>query len=158
MALRRPFLADFFHFFRRFKTHLKTRKIAKNTRFYRQFHKKYRWTQAKQPSCQKTACPAEEMPGAKGGTIVFTANGGKCANIKTIKRSEIVGCAEFFVRTQKNCMQNTFSAAQNQINAVKFSKSQSQAPMITIALIIIDSRSAKFICIAPNHIRLRHKD
>ena len=99
MALRRPFLADFFHFFRRFKTHLKTRKIAKNTRFYRQFHEKYRWTQAKQPSCQKTACPAEEMPGAKGGPIVFTANGGKCANIKTVKRSEIVGCAEFFVRT-----------------------------------------------------------
>lgn len=31
MALRRPFLADFFHFFRQFKTHLKTRKIAKNT-------------------------------------------------------------------------------------------------------------------------------
>lgn len=88
MALRRPFLADFFHFFRRFKTHLKTRKTAKNTRFYRQFHEKYRWTQAKQPSCQKTAYPAEEMPGAKGGTIAFIANGGKCANIKTVKRAK----------------------------------------------------------------------
>lgn len=98
------------------------------------------------------------MPGAKGGIIAFIANGGKCANIKTVKRSEIVDCAEFLVRTQKNCAQNTFSACQNQINAVKFSKSQSQAPMITVALIIIDSRSAEFICIAPNHIRLRHND
>lgn len=48
--------------------------------------------------------------------------------------------------------------AKNQINAEKFSKRQSQAPILTIALIIIDNRSAKFICIALNHIRLRHKD